>query len=106
MSYIMSGRLTVIRSRKTLPRQIKNARLITIIPHLNPEELQARFRQVKTTIQTHHYQFIWLVACEKTTTEIMAVTGYSRGWIYELVWGYNHLRSESLGVRRCQNNTS
>jgi len=28
----------------------------------------------------------------------MAVTGYySRGWIYELVWGYNHLGPESLG---------
>jgi hypothetical protein len=33
----------------------------------------------------------------------MAVTGYSRGWIYELVWAYNHLASESLRVRRCQN---
>jgi transposase len=33
----------------------------------------------------------------------MAVTGYSRGWIYELVWGYNHLGPESLEVRRCQN---
>jgi hypothetical protein len=33
----------------------------------------------------------------------MAVTGYSRGWIYELVWGYNHLRPESLGDQRCKN---
>ena len=33
----------------------------------------------------------------------MAVTGYSRGWIYELVWGYNHLGSESLGDQRCKN---
>jgi hypothetical protein len=29
----------------------------------------------------------------------MAVTGYSRGWIYELVWGYNHLGPESLEDR-------
>jgi len=33
----------------------------------------------------------------------MAVTGYSRGWIYELVSGYNHLGPESLGDQRCQN---
>ena len=33
----------------------------------------------------------------------MAVTGYSRGWIYELVWGYNHLGPESLGDQRCKN---
>jgi len=28
---------------------------------------------------------------------MMAVTGYSRGWIYELVCGYNHLGPESQG---------
>jgi hypothetical protein len=33
----------------------------------------------------------------------MAATGYSRGWIYELVSGYNHLGPESLGDQRCQN---
>ena len=42
----------------------------------------------------------------KTTAEVMAVTGYSRGWIYELVWGYNHLEPESLGDRRCKNTDS
>jgi hypothetical protein len=36
----------------------------------------------------------------------MAVTGYSRGWIYELVWGYNHLRPKSLGDQRCKNTDS
>jgi transposase len=36
----------------------------------------------------------------------MAVTGYSRGWIYELVWGYNHLGPESLGDQRDQNRDS
>ena len=39
----------------------------------------------------------------KTTAEVMAVTGYSRGWIYELVWGYNHLGPKSLGDQRCKN---
>jgi hypothetical protein len=39
----------------------------------------------------------------KTTAEVMAVTGYSRGWIYELVSGYNHLGPESLGDQRCKN---
>ena len=39
----------------------------------------------------------------KTTAEVMAVTGYSGGWIYELVWGYNHLGFESLGDQRCKN---
>lgn len=76
---------------------------IRIAPHLSMEELEARFRQAKTTTQAHHYQIIWLLAGGKTTAEVMAVTGYSRGWIYELVWGYNHLGPESLGDQRCQN---
>jgi transposase len=76
---------------------------IAIAPHLSVEELQARFREAKTTTQTHHYQIIWLLACGKTTAEVMAVTGYSRGWIYELVRGYNHLGPESLGDQRCKN---
>jgi transposase len=76
---------------------------ITLAPHLSVEELQARFREAKTTTQAHHYQIIWLLACGKTTAEVRAVTGYSRGWIYELVRGYNHLGPESLGDQRCQN---
>lgn len=78
-------------------------RLLTIAPHLSCEELQAGFRQAKTPTVADRYQIIWLLASGKTTAEVMAVTGYSRGWIYELVWGYNHLGPESLGDRRCQN---
>jgi hypothetical protein len=33
----------------------------------------------------------------------MAVTGYSRGWIYELVWRYNPLEPGALGDQRCKN---
>ena len=76
---------------------------IAIAPHLSVEELQARFRGAKTTTQAHHYQIIWLLACGKTSAEVMAVTSYSRGWIYELVRGYNHLGPESLGDQRCKN---
>jgi len=78
-------------------------RRITIAPHLSLEELQARFRQAKTPTVAHHYQIIWLLACGKSTAFVKGVTGYSRGWIYELVWGYNNLGPESLEDRRCQN---
>ena len=63
----------------------------------------ASYRQAKTPTSAHHYQIIGLLACGKTTAEVMAVTGYSRGWIYELVWEYNHLGSESQGDQRRQN---
>jgi hypothetical protein len=76
---------------------------ITIAPHLSVEELQSSFRQVKMPTCPHHYQIIWLLANGKTTAEVIAITGYSRGWIYELVWGYNHLEPESIGDQRVTN---
>ncbi len=67
------------------------------------EELQTRFREAKDSILAHHYQIIWLLAPGKKTSEVMEITGYSRSWIYELVWGYNSLGPESLGDHRHQN---
>ena len=78
-------------------------RRITIEPHLSKEELQTRFREAKDSILAHHYQIIWLLAQGKKTSEVMEITGYSRSWIYELVWGYNSLGPESLGDHRRQN---
>lgn len=79
---------------------------ITIQPHLSVEELLLRFRGAETVTQAHHYQIIWLLAQGKNTTEVMEITGYSRNWIYELVWGYNRNGPDSLGDHRCQNQDS
>ena len=76
---------------------------IIITPHLSIEELEQRYRQAKEPIERSHYQIIWLLAQGKTTKEVAAVTGYSRSWIYELVWGYNSLGPESLGDGRHNN---
>ena len=76
---------------------------ITIAPHLSLEELEHRYRQAKNPIERSHYQIIWLLASGRRTEEVAEITGYSRNWIYELVWGYNHLGPESLGDQRCQN---
>ncbi len=78
-------------------------RRITIKSHLSKEELYSLFREAKDSILAHHYQIIWLLATGKTTSEVMEITGYSRSWIYELVWGYNRLGPESLGDHRQQN---
>ena len=60
-------------------------RRITITPHLRSEELESRYRQAKEPVERTHYQRIWLLASGKHTSEVAAVTGYSRSWIYELV---------------------
>ena len=76
---------------------------ITIAPHLSLDELEQRYRHAQDPIEHSHYQIIWLLAQGKKTEEVAEVTGYSRSWIYELVWGYNRLGPETLGDGRHHN---
>jgi hypothetical protein len=64
---------------------------ITIEPHLSVAQLEQRYRQTKDAVERSHYQIIWLLAQGKRTEEVVEITGYSRSWIYELVWGYDGL---------------
>lgn len=76
---------------------------ITIAPHLSLEELERRYRQAKEPVERSHYQIIWLLACGRRTEDVAEITGYSRSWIYELVWGYNRIGPETLGDGRQDN---
>ena len=76
---------------------------ITIAPHLSLEELEHRYRQAKEPVERSHYQIIWLLASGRRSEDVAAITGYSRSWIYELVWGYNRIGPESLGDGRIDN---
>jgi transposase len=78
-------------------------RRIQVAPHPSVDELEQRYRQAKDAIESHHYQIIWLLAQGKRTEEVAELTGYSRSWIYELVWGYNRVGAESLGDKRRHN---
>jgi transposase len=72
-------------------------------PHLGSEELEERYRDAKDPILRSHYQIIWLISSGKTTSEVMEVTAYSRGWIQKLARRYNRDGPESLGDRRHRN---
>ena len=76
---------------------------IQIAAHLSVEELEKHYRQAKDGVESRHYQIIWLLAQGKHTEEVAALSGYSRSWIYELVWGYNRIGMEALGDKRHQN---
>jgi transposase len=76
---------------------------ISISPHLSLEELERRYREAEDVVERSHYQIIWLLVKGKSTAEVAEVTGYSRGWIYELVWGYNRQGAETLGDGRHDN---
>ena len=76
---------------------------IQIAVHLSLDELEQRCRQSKDGVERSHYQIIWLLAQGNRSEDVAVLTGYSRQWIYELVWGYNRLGAESLGDKRHQN---
>jgi transposase len=75
-------------------------RRITIQPRLSLEELENRYRQAKDPVERSHYQIIWLLAQGRPSEEVASITGYSRSWIYELVWGYNRIGPDTLGDKR------
>jgi len=79
---------------------------VTIEAHLSLKELENGYRQASEPVKRTHYQIIWLLAKGMRTQEVVAATGYSRSWIYELVWGYNRIGPETLGDQRTSNRGS
>jgi transposase len=80
-----------------MPKKLK------LEPHLSSEELENRYRKARDPVLRSHYQILWLISEGKTTTQVMEVTGYSRGWIQKLARRYNAYGLEALGDRRHQN---
>ncbi len=74
---------------------------IKLEPHLQAEQLENRYRKAHNPVLRSHYQILWLISEGKTTTQVMEVTGYSRGWIHQLARRYNaHDGPDALGDRR------
>jgi transposase len=80
-----------------MPKRIK------LEPRLNSKELENRYRKSQDPVLRSHYQILWLISEGKTTSQVMEVTGYSRGWIQQLARRYNASGPEALGDRRHQN---
>ncbi len=76
---------------------------IKLESHLSSEELEDRYRKAHDPVERSHYQILWLIGQGKTTTQVMEVTGYSRGWIQQLARRYNAYGPEALGDRRHRN---
>ena len=73
---------------------------IKLLPHLDPEELENRYRKAHDPVLRSHYQILWLIGSGKRTTEVMEVTGYSRGWIQHIARRYDSGGPEALGDHR------
>ena len=76
---------------------------IKLEPHLDSNELENLYRKARDRVLRSHLQILWLISEGKSTTQVMEVTGYSRGWIQRLARRYNSDGAEALGDRRHQN---
>jgi transposase len=78
-------------------------KIIKLESHLNPKELENHYRKAHDPVLRSHYQILWLISEGKSTTQVMEVTGYSRGWIQQLARRYNRYGPLALGDRRHHN---
>jgi transposase len=76
---------------------------IKLVPHLDPQELEHRYRKAHDPVERSHYQILWLISQGKSTRQVVEATGYSRGWIQQLARRYNADGPEALGDRRHRN---
>ena len=76
---------------------------IKLEAHLCFKELEDRYRKAHDRVLRSHYQILWLISESKTTSRVMEVTGYSRGWIQQLARRYNADGPQALGDRRHRN---
>jgi len=65
--------------------------------------LESRYRKAHDPVLRSHYQILWLISEGRTTTQVIEVTGYCRGWIQQLARRYNEGGPETLGDRRHHN---
>jgi transposase len=76
---------------------------IKLKPHLDSNELENRYRKSRDPVLRSHYQILWLISEGKSTTQVMEVTGYCRGWIQQIARRYNSGGPDALGDRRHRN---
>ncbi len=76
---------------------------IRLPPHLGADELERRYRAARDPVERTHYQIVWLLSLGQTTAEVLAATGYSRGWVQEVARRYQRDGPAGLGDRRHAN---
>ncbi len=74
-----------------------------VADHLDPDELQAGYRQSTDATLARHYQVIWLLAQGRTCPEVALLTSLAPRWIERLLARCNAFGPSSLGDRRRDN---
>jgi transposase len=65
------------------------SRRIRLVPHLEVDELERRYRAAKEPHERSWWQILWQLARGQTATQIAQTTGYSCYWIGQIARRYN-----------------
>jgi transposase len=78
------------------------ARRIHLASHLNPDELERRYRRAHDPVERSRWQMLWLLSHGHTATVIARMTGYSAYWIGQIARRYNREGPASVADKRHQ----
>jgi hypothetical protein len=65
------------------------SRRIRLVPHLEVDELERRYRAAKEPHERSWWQILWQLARGQMATQMAETTGYSRYWIGQIAHRYN-----------------
>lgn len=71
--------------------------------HLEPEQIEARYRSAEGGLERTHWQVIRLLAQGRTSEDVAAVVGYCVPWVRALARRYNQDGPEALADGRRDN---
>jgi len=71
--------------------------------HLNVAELERAYRGAGDPVARSQWQILWLLARGEPTAAVVAATGYSATWLYQIVRRYNAEGATGVGDRRHRN---
>jgi transposase len=76
------------------------SRYLVLDRHLSADDVERRYRTAKQVVERMWWQIVWLVSQGQTATAIARSTGYSRGWVCQVVKRYKELGPDGLHDRR------
>ena len=68
--------------------------------HLSADGVERRYRAAKGAVERTWWQIVWLVSQGQTGAAIARSTGFSRGWVCQVVKRYNALGPAGMADRR------
>ena len=76
------------------------SRHLVLAEHLSADDVEHRYRTANGAVERTWWQIVWLVSQGQTATAVARSTGFSRGWVCQVVKRYNALGPTGMTDRR------